>query len=234
MTIAELSKQPDKAMIVSPLTAKVTKVDARKTGDGQYGPWSVQTLLLEDVTGKIRCACWGRTELVVLDGGIITIGATKGDKGWSGCSIKDNTFTLTTGPNKGKTTTVKQIDLQEGGMLVIQGQQSPTPPPPPPPTTDTSNPPSSPENFGKTSDIFFKPASRPPQTAFPGAISFWEYLQTMELVHGSAMALEPNDGQARAALVNTAMIAITTGKVGLPPESLREPGQDGDDDPFKG
>ena len=233
MTIAELVKQPDKAMIVQPVIAKVTKVDARKTGDGRYGPWSVQHLLLEDVTGKIRCACWGRVDLASLANQTVLIGAKKGDKGWSGCSVKDNTFTATKGPNAGKTQTVKQIDLQDNGYLEITGQgEQPTPPLP---VTDTSIPPSGPENYGKTAAMFLGKPAPTPQMALSGAISFWDYLQTMELVHGSALALEPNDGQARAALVNTAMIAIVGGKLCLPPNAPREPGQDGDEneDPFK-
>jgi len=231
MNIAELTKQPDKAMIVQPVIAKVTQVEQRRTGDGQYGPWSVQNLLLEDVTGKIRCACWGRIDLAPLLNQTVLIGAKKGEKGWSGCSVKDNTFTATKGPNTGKTQTVKQIDLQDGGFLEIAGQA-----PAAPPATDTSIPPSGPDNYGKTADMLLKKPPTAPQVALPGAISFWDYLQTMELVHGSAMALEPSEGQARAALVNTAMIALTNGKLQLPPdgpkESGREPGQD-DDDPFK-
>ena len=211
MTIAELLKQPDRAMVVQPVTAKVTEVGPRKVGEGQYGPWSVQQLLLEDVTGKIRAACWGRDDLAALKGETVVVSARKGDKGWMGCQVKDNTFTGADGAQK----TVKQIDLKADG--VIKSVVEPAPPPP-------------------QSQEAPKQAATLSQTALPGAISFWEYLQTMELVHGSAMALEPNDAQARAALVNTAMIAVVSGKLKLPPDAPKEPLEPGsdDEDPFRG
>mgnify|MGYP001577739672 FL=1 len=211
MTIADVLKQPDKAMLVQPITAKVTEVGQRKTGEGQYGPWSVQQLLLEDITGKIRAACWNRDDLAALKGETVVVSARKGDKGWMGCQVKDNVFK----GNDGEQKMVKQIDLKADGVIKSAAKPAPTAP--------------------QSQEAPKQPATSP-QMALPGAISFWEYLQTMELVHGSAMALEPNDGQARAALVNTAMIAVVSGKLKLPPDAPREPGEPGsdDDDPFKG
>lgn len=46
-----------------------------------------------------------------------------------------------------------------------------------------------------------------------GPIDYWIYIEAMKTVHNAAMDLEPNDGVARAALVNTAMIAYTNGKI---------------------
>lgn len=66
-------------------------------------------------------------------------------------------------------------------------------------------------------------------------ISWWEYIDAMRTAHEAARELEPDDGQARAALVDTAMIALTNGRVKLPPKAESEsdaPPPDDDDIPF--
>lgn len=59
-----------------------------------------------------------------------------------------------------------------------------------------------------------------------GKISFWSYVDAMKMAHRIALELEPDDqgehicerSRARAALVNTMMIALKDGKIDLPPE----------------
>jgi len=71
-----------------------------------------------------------------------------------------------------------------------------------------------------------------------GKISFWSYMDAMKIAHGVAMDLEPDDpnggdrSQARAALVDTAMIALTTHRIDLPPEPDEESVPPSGDVPF--
>lgn len=59
-----------------------------------------------------------------------------------------------------------------------------------------------------------------------GAVEWWDYVMAMKTMHAIAMDLEPNDGVARAALVNTAMIALTQGKLKKEESEQRPPDDD--------
>lgn len=69
-------------------------------------------------------------------------------------------------------------------------------------------------------------------SAAPAASVTWEdYRQMMRLAHSEATDLEHDDPQARAAIVNTVMIAFSNGKVSLPKQD-EAPEPDQDDIPF--
>lgn len=54
-------------------------------------------------------------------------------------------------------------------------------------------------------------------------IKLSDYEQAMQIFHAAAARLEPDDPQARAALVNTALIALTNGKIELPKDNTPAP-----------
>lgn len=78
---------------------------------------------------------------------------------------------------------------------------------------------SDPQQFGSGWYGYFQgsvsaPEEEPgPSTDRNEALPWSIYVQTMEETHRIAKTLEPDDAQARCALVNTAMIGLTNGKV---------------------
>lgn len=213
MKIAEIHKTKDGVVLTELITAKVSNVGLRKTGRSQLGKsWSLQPIFLKDDTGDIQMVAWGRDDLSKFQDYIITVGATKSDRGWGGCQVKDHEYP--------KGTITKQITLNHNGLLKVKGVES------------------SPSR--SESSITNLP---PPSTN--GPIDYWIYIEAMKAIHSIAMDLEPNDGVARAALVNTAMIAYTNGKIKfeipeppqeeeppLPPEEPPTRSDDLDDIPF--
>lgn len=74
--------------------------------------------------------------------------------------------------------------------------------------------------------INLKQAAQGKQAAVNGVVEWFSYAEMLDLAHEKAKELEPDDAQARAALVNTAMIAFTNGKVVLPAIPDDVPGDD--------
>ena len=63
--------------IIPNLTAMAKVVFQRKTGEGQYGPWSVQGIILSDSTGdEIQASCWQFEDLSYLKGMEVSVAAT--------------------------------------------------------------------------------------------------------------------------------------------------------------
>ena len=75
-TIKDIKSWPV-GTVVPNLTATVKAVFQRKTGEGQYGPWSVQSLILGDATGdEIPVSCWQFDDLAYLKGQEVSVAAT--------------------------------------------------------------------------------------------------------------------------------------------------------------
>lgn len=76
-----------------------------------------------------------------------------------------------------------------------------------------------PEKFGNAYYAFFQGFPKPPAEEQPldtttnEQLSWADYITAMQEAHRAAKELEPDDGQARCALVNTAMIAFSNHKV---------------------
>ena len=59
-----------------------------------------------------------------------------------------------------------------------------------------------------------------------------DYIAAMKVFHTVASELEPEDPQARARILNTALIAFTNGKIDMSDEEDVPPPDDSDDVPF--
>jgi len=117
-TIQDVHELPD-AMPVLDLTATVTHITERKSGTSNYGPWSIQFLILEDDTGKISVMAKDRPEdFAELDwiGKQVVISAHKSDKhGWQGALAHDNDYKDKNNPERViKLTKTGQLELAEG------------------------------------------------------------------------------------------------------------------------
>lgn len=77
LNVKDITKLP----IGTPITAlagSVRKVFPRKCGDSQYGPWSVQGVILcdlNDPSAEISVNCWGFDDLSYLSGQTVSVAA---------------------------------------------------------------------------------------------------------------------------------------------------------------
>lgn len=75
-TIKEIKGWPV-GTIIPNLSATAKVVFQRKTGEGQYGPWSVQGVVLADETGdEIQASCWGFDDLSYIKGQTVAVAST--------------------------------------------------------------------------------------------------------------------------------------------------------------
>ena len=75
-TIKEIKGWPI-GTIIPNLSATAKVVFQRKTGEGQYGPWSVQGVVLADETGdEIQASCWGFDDLSYIKGQAVSVAST--------------------------------------------------------------------------------------------------------------------------------------------------------------
>ena len=75
-TIKEIKGWPI-GTIIPNLSATAKVVFQRKTGEGQYGPWSVQGVVLADETGdEIQASCWGFEDLSYIKGQAVAVAST--------------------------------------------------------------------------------------------------------------------------------------------------------------
>ena len=119
-TIQDVHQMPD-AMPVLHLTATITDIAERKSGESKFGPWSIQFLTLEDTTGKISVMAKDRPEdFSAFDwiGKQVVIAAHKSDKhGWQGALAFDNDYKDKHNPERViKLTKTGQIELAEGEL----------------------------------------------------------------------------------------------------------------------
>ena len=110
MNVNEVKNKADREMIIEPgLTARCTEVGDKKTGSGQYGAWSVQSLTLEDASGKIRVSAWDYDDLKTMQRQMVTVHAHKGDNGHTGCQVEEREY-------QGKK--FKQLKMKGGDIKV--------------------------------------------------------------------------------------------------------------------
>lgn len=75
--------------VVPATKGKLTKVWNRTTGEGQFGPYSVQPGMLEDGPNKIKVKFWDREDVKNLEGCTLYIEAKVNDKGQADGVIRD-------------------------------------------------------------------------------------------------------------------------------------------------
>jgi hypothetical protein len=74
---------------IGQITAKLKKVFPAASGEGQYGPWSRQGVILVDETGETRATVWNMS-VSDLEGKTVTFKSNSGKKGLEGVEIKAN------------------------------------------------------------------------------------------------------------------------------------------------
>jgi hypothetical protein len=190
MNIAEAKQLQDKQMVTQ-LSGRVTRVGQIRKGEGEYGPWSVQDFDLEDATGKIRINAWNKPALGEFMGKLVVMTPTRSDKGWNGLTVIDHEY-------NGQVT--KQIKLT--GVGVIEEM----------PASPAAGAAAMTESEAKA----FQPAPVLNQSNGNGKITWGDYMTAMKAAHKTAAFLEQEDAHARAALVNTVLIAFSKGQVALP------------------
>jgi hypothetical protein len=192
-------------MVVEPIRAMVAKVNPRRTGEGQYGPWSLQAIELRDNSGTMNAVIWNKDELSALVNKEIILGATKSDKGWAGCMAEDNHYTAKDGAQK----TTRQI--KASGQYRLELATLPLPPGMAHPDAGAIN-----ANGWPTPETAPQ-APRMPVAAY-SAPNWGEYMAVVRSAHTLALELEPDAldaalahvdrSRARMALVNCILIAF--------------------------
>lgn len=109
-TIRELIQEYDRqktetgrtpTIVVPSVTAKIDTVYAPKTGVGDYGPWSLQTVLLTDGTDRLSANFRNCTELTPADKGkTVKLVASTSSRGMTGLRLEEREFTDNTGQHR--------------------------------------------------------------------------------------------------------------------------------------
>lgn len=81
-----IGKKIDSALVV------VKKVFDRKTGVGDYGPWSMQSGFISDGTAECKVLFKNRDDVSALEGSVIELKSTQSKKGLNGLTIKQDTY----------------------------------------------------------------------------------------------------------------------------------------------
>jgi len=89
MKVAQIKDLPNLAdgTVIGQMTLTVKKVFPPKTGEGKYGPWRVQSVILQDSTGEVRGSFWVNDDMTPLTSQSITIKSQAGKKGLEGLSV---------------------------------------------------------------------------------------------------------------------------------------------------
>lgn len=89
MKVAQIKDLPNLAdgTVIGQMTVNVKAVFPPKTGEGKYGPWRVQSCILQDGTGEVRASFWIPDDMKPLTGQTITLKSQPGKKGLSGLSV---------------------------------------------------------------------------------------------------------------------------------------------------
>ena len=85
--IADLENLAD-GTVIGEMVVQVKAAFPPKTGQGKYGPWRVQPVILKDATGEVRASFWLNDNFQELVGQTITIKSQAGNKGLAGLSVK--------------------------------------------------------------------------------------------------------------------------------------------------
>lgn len=89
MKVAQIKDLPNLAdgTVIGQMTVNVKAVFPPKTGEGKYGPWRVQSCILQDGSGEVRASFWIPDDMKPLMGQTITLKSQPGKKGLSGLSV---------------------------------------------------------------------------------------------------------------------------------------------------
>lgn len=89
MKVAKINQIQDLAdgTTIGEMRVTVKKVFPEKTGAGKFGPWRVQSCILQDSTGEIRGSFWIPSPMDDLQGQMITIKSRSTPKGLQGLSV---------------------------------------------------------------------------------------------------------------------------------------------------
>lgn len=172
MTIAEVKRLKPNMPIVD-LRARFVRAFERKDGEGEYGPWSLQTFEVEDDTGTIYVLAKDRPEdfrELGWNDKEIVISSVEGKNGWTGAVALDDEFS-------GEVR--RKVKLTKSGICKLAPQEE-------------------------------ERLDRPPERAPKPALS--DLIALVEAIYPRLKRIE-EDGQARAAILNTILIALTTGRV---------------------
>ena len=89
MKVAKINQIQDLAdgTTIGEMRVTVKKAFPPKTGEGKFGPWRVQSCILQDSTGEIRGSFWIPSPMDDLQGQMITIKSRSTPKGLQGLSV---------------------------------------------------------------------------------------------------------------------------------------------------
>lgn len=88
--IADLENLAD-GTVIGEMVVQVKAAFDAKTGQGKYGPWRVQPVILKDATGEVRASFWVQDDMKELTGQTITIKSQAGKNGLAGLKVKNST-----------------------------------------------------------------------------------------------------------------------------------------------
>jgi hypothetical protein len=112
-TIAEVKKFPVGTVVPS-VSGTVKAVFPRKTGESQYGPWSLQGIVLSDGSEEIVVTCWGCDDLGHLKGTTASVAAL----GENNKTHKKQGLELIAGKDKDGTPRPElKMDYKKGGFI---------------------------------------------------------------------------------------------------------------------
>lgn len=77
--------------VIGEIRAQIKTAFPPKTGEGKYGPWRVQAVILKDATGEVRASFWIQDDLKQMVGQTVTIRSQASAKGLQGLTVQHNT-----------------------------------------------------------------------------------------------------------------------------------------------
>jgi hypothetical protein len=123
MKTAKISQLADLAdgQLIGEMTFKIKKAFPHKTGEGQYGPWSVQNAIVVDDTGEIRASFWadGSEPLKGLEGHNVQVKSVAGKRGLTGISAKANKKDGTIELDVKAAAAIRSLSLDSGAPIPV-------------------------------------------------------------------------------------------------------------------
>jgi hypothetical protein len=109
--IADIESIAD-GIIVPAVTGKVKVIFEHKSGEGTNGPYTMQNFVLADDDGnEVSVTAFNHPDYTGLKGKVVTLAATKGQRGWAG--LKKGSFV-----KKATGETVSKLELSKQGKLM--------------------------------------------------------------------------------------------------------------------
>ena len=118
--ISQLAELAD-GQLIGEMTFKIKKTFPAKTGEGQYGPWSVQNAIVVDDTGEIRASFWadGNEPLKGLEGHNVQVKSVAGKRGLTGISAKANKKDGTIELDVKAAASIRSLTLDPGTTILV-------------------------------------------------------------------------------------------------------------------